>query len=76
MADRLAFGRCPLCGKQARHETRPFCSRRCANIDLGRWLGERYVVSRPDPDAEADGPPGANGSDEPGSDGRNVGGGI
>lgn len=35
---------CPLCGKKAVQEFRPFCSVRCANIDLGRWLGEKYVV--------------------------------
>jgi len=40
--------RCPNCGRpvddsvEARH--RPFCSRRCQLVDLGRWLGEEYVV--------------------------------
>ena len=36
--------RCPICGKppSARHQ--PFCSQRCANIDLGRWLKENYRV--------------------------------
>jgi len=27
--------------------TRPFCSTRCQQIDLGRWLNEEYVVSDP-----------------------------
>jgi endogenous inhibitor of DNA gyrase (YacG/DUF329 family) len=36
--------RCPICGKPTVAEYRPFCSRRCANIDLGRWLGGRYAV--------------------------------
>ena len=27
-------------------ESRPFCSRRCADIDLGRWLGGHYAVLR------------------------------
>jgi hypothetical protein len=35
---------CPICGKPAVPERRPFCSSRCAQIDLGRWLGERYKV--------------------------------
>ncbi len=35
---------CPICGKPAKTETRPFCSKRCADIDLGRWLGEEYRV--------------------------------
>lgn len=37
--------RCPLCGKPTDDAVRPFCSRRCADIDLGRWLGGRYVIS-------------------------------
>jgi endogenous inhibitor of DNA gyrase (YacG/DUF329 family) len=36
--------RCPICGQPAVAEYRPFCSRRCANIDLGRWLEGRYAV--------------------------------
>ncbi len=35
---------CPICGKPAQAPTRPFCSERCADIDLGRWFGERYKV--------------------------------
>jgi endogenous inhibitor of DNA gyrase (YacG/DUF329 family) len=38
-------GRCPICGKPAVERYRPFCSGRCADIDLGRWLGERYRVA-------------------------------
>lgn len=33
---------CPICKKPAIVEHRPFCSKRCAQIDLGRWLGEVY----------------------------------
>ena len=36
--------RCPICGKPIAHDYRPFCSRHCADIDLGRWLGGRYAV--------------------------------
>lgn len=36
--------KCPICGKQATPEARPFCSTRCANIDLGRWLGGGYML--------------------------------
>jgi endogenous inhibitor of DNA gyrase (YacG/DUF329 family) len=35
---------CPLCGKPASDEHRPFCSRGCANRDLLAWLGESYVL--------------------------------
>jgi len=36
--------RCAICGKPAVQDYRPFCSRACADEDLGRWLGGRYVV--------------------------------
>jgi endogenous inhibitor of DNA gyrase (YacG/DUF329 family) len=35
---------CPICGKPARDEVRPFCSTRCKDVDLGRWLGGRYRI--------------------------------
>jgi endogenous inhibitor of DNA gyrase (YacG/DUF329 family) len=47
---------CPICGKPRVHEFRPFCSKRCADIDLGRWLKGAYVVAG-EPDADEDGGP-------------------
>ncbi|MFW5653793.1 MAG: DNA gyrase inhibitor YacG [Planctomycetota bacterium] len=52
--------KCPICGDPAADDGRygPFCSSRCQMVDLGRWMGERYVSSRPfsDPlDEEEDG---------------------
>ncbi len=38
---------CPICGRPSEQHYRPFCSKRCADIDLGRWLGERYRVPGP-----------------------------
>jgi endogenous inhibitor of DNA gyrase (YacG/DUF329 family) len=35
---------CPICGKPALAKFRPFCSARCADIDLGRWLKGSYVI--------------------------------
>jgi len=42
---------CPTCGEPAAppaasggKSPRPFCSRRCADIDLGRWFQERYAI--------------------------------
>jgi hypothetical protein len=50
--------RCPICKKAADvpddFEPRPFCSFRCKLIDLGNWLGEKYVISEPLPDGEDD----------------------
>lgn len=42
---------CPICGKPGRLQTRPFCSPHCAQVDLGRWFGEGYVVPGRDGDA-------------------------
>lgn len=39
---------CPLCGKTAVEQYNPFCSKRCADIDLGRWLGEQYRIETED----------------------------
>ena len=36
--------KCPTCGKPAVAEYRPFCSDRCANIDLGHWLNGDYRI--------------------------------
>ena len=35
---------CPICGKPRDAAFRPFCSKRCADIDLGRWLNESYAI--------------------------------
>jgi endogenous inhibitor of DNA gyrase (YacG/DUF329 family) len=37
-------GRCPICGKEATPDYRPFCSKRCADVDLQRWLSGRYAI--------------------------------
>ena len=45
-------GKCPICGKGVVRQHRPFCSRRCADVDLGRWLKGSYRIQseeRPDP---------------------------
>ncbi len=38
----LKGSKCPMCGKRATLEMRPFCSKRCADLDLGRWLNGDY----------------------------------
>lgn len=35
---------CPICGKPGLDRFRPFCSKRCADIDLGRWLNGSYAI--------------------------------
>ena len=35
---------CPICGKPGLVAYRPFCSKRCADVDLGRWLSGSYAI--------------------------------
>lgn len=46
--------KCPVCGKPRDPAYRPFCSQRCADIDLGRWLSESYAMPMPDNEAVGD----------------------
>ncbi|MDE0970418.1 MAG: DNA gyrase inhibitor YacG [Octadecabacter sp.] len=41
---------CPICDKKTIAEFRPFCSRRCGNLDLGKWLDGGYAIPSTDPD--------------------------
>jgi uncharacterized protein len=47
---------CPICEKTRDPSYDPFCSRRCADVDLHRWLKGSYVI------------PGANAEPEPGDE--------
>ena len=38
-------GRCPTCGRKQLLERAPFCSTRCAQVDLGKWLTGTYKIS-------------------------------
>ncbi|MDQ0316774.1 DNA gyrase inhibitor YacG [Amorphus orientalis] len=51
---------CPICGKPTDDAYRPFCSKRCADIDLGKWLGGTYAI----PVVEEDGSAGSGGPDD------------
>jgi endogenous inhibitor of DNA gyrase (YacG/DUF329 family) len=35
---------CPICGKPANEKYQPFCCKRCADVDLARWLNESYAI--------------------------------
>jgi endogenous inhibitor of DNA gyrase (YacG/DUF329 family) len=47
---------CPICGKPRSERYDPFCSKRCADVDLHRWLKGSYVI------------PGVNAEPEPGDE--------
>ena len=36
--------KCPICTKTAAQKFRPFCSKRCADVDLHRWLNGHYAI--------------------------------
>ncbi len=41
---------CPICERNTEVEFRPFCSKRCADVDLGRWVNGSYAVPSQDPE--------------------------
>ena len=45
---------CPTCGKPATIAYRPFCSKRCADVDLNRWLTGRYAIPAVEDDEDRD----------------------
>ncbi len=49
------YGRCPICGAKAELAYRPFCSARCRDVDLARWLGGGYAIPGGQADADEDG---------------------
>ena len=51
----VASAACPTCGKPAAAAYRPFCSKRCADVDLQRWLSGRYAIPARDDDDDEDG---------------------
>ena len=43
-ADTRPVAKCAICGKPAAEPFRPFCSKRCRDVDLNRWLSGVYAV--------------------------------
>lgn len=41
---------CPICKRKPDRDYRPFCSKRCADVDLARWFSGSYAVPSNDPD--------------------------
>ena len=41
---------CPICDKETDPKYRPFCSKRCADVDLGKWLTDSYRVPAESPE--------------------------
>ena len=52
-------GKCVICGKPKDPKYRPFCSKRCADVDLNRWFRGGYAIpaaEEDEPDGEAERP--------------------
>jgi len=56
---------CPMCGKPADAKMKPFCSKRCADLDLSRWFKGSYAIPSVENDDDMeDGAPENNGKPE------------
>jgi endogenous inhibitor of DNA gyrase (YacG/DUF329 family) len=48
---------CPICGRRSSEAYRPFCTARCQEVDLGRWLTGVYRIPGPPAELDEDPPP-------------------
>ena len=55
---------CPICQTPSVHKYHPFCSARCADIDLHKWLGGHYAVPAVEQPDFDDAVTGAAGTDD------------
>ena len=56
--------KCPICAKPTSRDYRPFCSRRCADVDLQRWLVGRYAIPARREEEDDDEPSNAGAQDD------------
>lgn len=52
----MSDSKCAICGKPQAEKYRPFCSKRCADVDLHRWLSGRYAIAAVEDDAPPEAP--------------------
>ena len=55
---------CPICKKSVARSFRPFCSKRCADVDLSRWLNGHYAIPVTEEDGAIPTPFGNENSEE------------
>lgn len=57
---------CPICSRPTIEQYKPFCSSRCADVDLGNWLSESYrIPAKPGLEEEEDAPAYGNSEEKP-----------
>ena len=49
--------KCPICRKPAHPDFKPFCSKRCADLDLGKWMSDSYAIPGEPADVAEENPP-------------------
>lgn len=54
-AGRSSGQKCPICKKPPVEGYKPFCSKRCADVDLGKWFSNSYAIPGSEHDDEAAG---------------------
>lgn len=64
----MAKALCPVCKAPRSQKYRPFCSKRCADIDLGRWFSGAYAIPAEEDAASDDIAPIGEAGDGPGGD--------
>ncbi len=52
--DNRASAKCPICAKASVKAYKPFCSKRCADVDLHRWLGGHYAIPAVDQELDSE----------------------
>ena len=46
--------KCPICKSPSTEQASPFCSKRCSQVDLGRWFSGQYAIASDEPITEDD----------------------
>ncbi|MFZ5617431.1 MAG: DNA gyrase inhibitor YacG [Pseudomonadota bacterium] len=62
--DNAGSAKCPICKAPANADYRPFCSKRCADVDLHRWLSGGYAIPAVESDDDRDAPGAKNSGEE------------
>ena len=60
----MTAAKCPICRKPTDPALRPFCSKRCADVDLQRWFTGRYAIPAKADDEDEDSPDGPPAAEE------------
>ena len=57
----MARPKCPICGEPSETASKPFCSQRCKDVDLNRWLSDGYAIPAVEDEGTGEAPGGDSG---------------